>query len=118
MLDPEAPPYCTVHKEEKACCVLRPCDHFACTTCVGKAMMTGVQPKCGVVRCDKMIDTFVGFKKPMAKVNVGAGSDGNWWEVENQIDGMEVGEMDDNVVTLMLDGDKVSRLHGNAFQTC
>jgi len=68
--------------------------------------------KCNVAHCDRVVDAFVGFEKPMAKVNVGGGSKGNWWVAERQIDGVAVGETSGNVVTLILDEDKVSCLHG------
>jgi len=61
--------------------------------------------KCSVTNCDRAVDAFVGFEKPMAEVNVGG-------SMECQIDGVAVGETDGNVVTLILDEDKVSRLHG------
>ena len=67
--------------------------------------------KCSVANCDRVVDAFVGFEKPMAKVNVGGGSMGNWWAGERQIDGIAVGGTDRNIVTLILDEDMVSRLH-------
>jgi len=65
-----------------------------------------------------VVKAFVGFKKPAAKVNVGAGSAGHWWAAEDEIEGITTEEADKkhvNVVTLVLDEDKVSRLHGNGF---
>jgi len=73
-------------------------------------MMNG--SKCSVLDCDKIAELLVGFEKPVAKVNVGGGSMGNWWTFEDQIDGVAVGETDGKVVTLYLDEDRVSRLHG------
>ena len=40
----------------------------------------------------------------------GGGSEGGWWEAEQAIDGVVAGN--GNVVTLMLDEDRFSRLHG------
>ena len=110
LLNPKAPPPCSTHDDAKACVVLRPCGHFACVTCFGQAMMNG--SKCGVLDCDKIAEALIGFEKPVAKVNVGGGSMGKWWTFEDQIDGIAVGETDGRVVTLFLDEDCVSRLHG------
>ena len=63
--------------------------------------------KCSVANCDGVVDAFMGFEKPLVKVNIGGGSMGNWWVVEQQIDGVAVGETDGRVVTLILDEDKV-----------
>jgi len=68
-----------------------------------------------VPSCDKVVEAFVGSKKPAAKVNVGAGSAGHWWATEDKIDGIAAEEADKkhvNVVTLVWGEDKVSRLHG------
>jgi ubiquitin len=109
LLNPEAPPRCSTHKSVTSCSVLRPCNHFVCVACFGQAIING--SKCCVANCDRVVDAFVGFDKPMAKVNVGGGSTGNWWAVEGQIDGVAAGQTDGKVVTLVLDEDKVSRLH-------
>ena len=53
--------------------VLRPCDHLACVTCFGQAMMNDM--KVSVSTCDKVVKAFV-FKKPASKVSVGARSAG------------------------------------------
>lgn len=66
--------------------------------------------KCSVPDCDKVVDAFIGFDKPMAKVNPGGGRTGRWWTMERQIDGVAVWEAGGNVITLILDED--SRLHG------
>ena len=84
-------------------------------TCFGQAKTNA--SKCSVPDCDKIIEVFVGFKKP-ANVNIGAGTAGHWWTAEDEISGIAVDEADKNhvnVVTLILDEDKVSSLHGNVF---
>lgn len=76
-------------------------------------MISGM--KCSLPACDRIMETIVGFKKPVAKVNVGGGSTGNWWATEAQIEGVAVDERykkPNNVVTLVLAEDRVSRLHG------
>ena len=40
----------------------------------------------------------------------GGGSEGKWWETEQAIDGVATGN--GSIVTLMLDEDRFSRLHG------
>jgi hypothetical protein len=70
--------------------------------------------KCNLPTCGKTIEAFIGFKKRMAKFKEGD-STGKWWVEEDQIDGIAVGETDEkfaSVVTLLLDEDRVSRLHG------
>jgi hypothetical protein len=63
--------------------------------------------------CEKLISAFVGFKKPIAKVKPGDGSPSDWWTVEDQINGVSTDQLKgDNVVTLFLDEDRVSGLHG------
>jgi len=80
--------------------------------CFGQAIVNG--PKCSLPECDKIVAKFVGFEKPMPNVNIGAGTSGKWWDVESKIVGISSDETD-NVVTLILDNDRVSRLHGKEF---
>jgi hypothetical protein len=54
----------------------------------------------------------VTFDKPVPTVIQGGGSEGTWWEAEMQIEGVVSGSPD--VVTLMLDEDRVCKLHGAA----
>jgi hypothetical protein len=68
--------------------------------------------KCPV--CDQPVSQMTGFQKAIPRVNRGAGSQGEWWSVEEMIEGIRV---DDNsvtapVVTLVLCEDNVSRLGG------
>ena len=44
------------------------------------------------------------------KKTSGGGSEGKWWEMEQAIGGVAPGN--GNIVTLMLDEDRFSRLHG------
>jgi hypothetical protein len=109
MLDPDSPPPCSLHRGNLASCVYRPCGHDACEGCLGKSIING--SKCPT--CDEPVGAFVGFKKPIAKVSPGRGSSGNWWTIEKQIEGLSVDKRDtENVVTLFLDEDRVSSLHG------
>ena len=113
LLNPEAPPPCSSHKESTAACVVRPCGHFLCVACIGQALISGM--KCNVSGCDKRIQATVGFKKPIAKLNPGGGSNGDWWETEQLIDGVSVEERygdPTNVVSLILAEDGVSPLLG------
>ncbi|KZP34521.1 hypothetical protein FIBSPDRAFT_772231 [Athelia psychrophila] len=113
VLDPDAPPPCSAHKDSTAAFVARPCGHFQCVTCIGQAFASGM--KCGVPGCNMGIELTIGFKKPIAKVTPGGGSTGNWWKTEQLIDGISVEESyssPTNVFSLMLDEDGVSPLQG------
>ncbi|KAE9394934.1 hypothetical protein BT96DRAFT_167133 [Gymnopus androsaceus JB14] len=66
--------------------------------------------KCMV--CQKKVIQYVGYDKPLPKVSMGGGSEGNWWESESQIGGLEAGS--DKVITMLLDEDRVCGLHGVA----
>ncbi|KIM75941.1 hypothetical protein PILCRDRAFT_826774 [Piloderma croceum F 1598] len=109
MLDPKSPPPCSLHQGSLSSCVNRPCGHNACESCLEKSLING--SKCP--SCNQLISTFIGFKKPLAKVNSSGGGPDNWWTVEEQIQGFSVDEInDDNVVTLVLEEDRVANLHG------
>lgn len=60
--------------------------------------------------CAGKVEKYVGFDKPIPNVFTGGGSEGNWWESEGQIEGVEASG--DKVITLMLNENVVSRLHG------
>ncbi|KAJ6481744.1 hypothetical protein C8R45DRAFT_1215572 [Mycena sanguinolenta] len=105
-LDALSPPKCSRHYKRKAACVARPCGHPACSSCLGKSIVSGI--KC--VICAAKVEKYIGFGKSVPTVNDGGGSEGAWWESEAQIDGVLSGSPD--VITLMLDEDSVSGLHG------
>ncbi|KAJ7624961.1 hypothetical protein DFH06DRAFT_1142296 [Mycena polygramma] len=109
VIDPESPPNCSRHKEVQARYVSRPCGHTGCATCLGESFLAGSGDlKCGV--CAQKVEKQVLFDKPLPKLKRGGGSEGSWWEAEAQIDGVPSGS--DAVITLILDEDSVSRLHG------
>ncbi|KAF7366566.1 hypothetical protein MSAN_00914000 [Mycena sanguinolenta] len=108
LLDPRSPPNCPRHSERKGTCVSRPCGHPACAECFGESIMNGL--KCMV--CAKAVQKYVGFDKPVPTVKPGGGSEGAWWEGEAQIDGVLSGSP--NAITLMLEEDRVCRLHGSS----
>ena len=56
----------------------------------------------------------IGFQKPIPQVNVGAGSEGDWWSVEEKIEGIRADDdsKEASVITLVLSEDSVSRLGG------
>ncbi|KAJ6588409.1 hypothetical protein B0H19DRAFT_1248072 [Mycena capillaripes] len=105
LTNPESPPKCPRHNMRKAVCVYRPCSHTAYSECLDESIMAGC--KCGV--CAKNVAKYVGFDKPVPAVKIGE-SEGNWWEAEVQIEGVPSGSP--GVVTLMLEEDSVSMLHG------
>ncbi|KAE9394937.1 hypothetical protein BT96DRAFT_1022230 [Gymnopus androsaceus JB14] len=84
-INPQSPPDCPRHSLRKSTCVCRPCSHPACAECFGEGIMSG--SKCMV--CQKKVDKYVGYDKPLPKVSMGGGSEGNWWESESQIGGLE-----------------------------
>jgi len=72
------------------------CGHNVCESCLAKSIING--SKCPSY--NKRTSTFVGFKKPIAKVNPSGGPD-DWWTIEEQIQGFSVDETkDDNVANL------------------
>ena len=64
--------------------------------------------------CGQQVSRMIGFQKPIPRVNVGAGSEGDWWSVEEKIEGIRVD--DDSkiatVITLVVGEDTVSHLCG------
>ncbi|KAH8813836.1 hypothetical protein DL96DRAFT_1625494 [Flagelloscypha sp. PMI_526] len=107
LVNPRSPPDCALHKGRTSTCIARPCSHQACAECFGNAIFSGW--KCPV--CTVKIDQHVGFDKPVPKVSSTTDSTkDSWWEAENQIQG--VLKEDGKVITLMLEEDKISGLHG------
>ncbi|KAH8834331.1 hypothetical protein DL96DRAFT_1580212 [Flagelloscypha sp. PMI_526] len=109
LINPDSPPKCIKHSDRTSTCVCRPCGHPACSECFGNSVMGG--GKC--VACHQQVDKFVGFTKPIPTVSSGGGgSEGSWWQAESLIEGIRAGSGSRNITTLMLDEDKVCRLHG------
>jgi hypothetical protein len=111
--DPTNPPRCSTHSDSQSGCVFRPCGHYGCEGCVGRAIMGGNKyPVCG-----RAVARMVGFKKPIPRVNVGAGSEGDWWSVEERIEGIPAHTTPEaaSVITLILDEDNVSCLSGRTL---
>jgi len=103
-----APP-CASHPESTAVCVFRPCSHNACAACLGMAMVNN--SLCTV--CSHWISRFVGFDKPVAKVSTACGDDEEGWAVADGVVGTQAADKnDDTVITLFLNEDRVSGLHG------
>ncbi|KAF8341817.1 hypothetical protein F5887DRAFT_976144 [Amanita rubescens] len=111
--DPTNPPHCSTHSNSQSGCVFRPCGHYGCEGCVGRVIMGGNE--CPV--CGQAVARMVGFKKPIPRVNVGAGSEGDWWSVEEKIEGIPVHAKSEaaSVITLILNEDNVSRLSGTTL---
>ena len=67
--------------------------------------------------CGRAVARMVGFQKPIPRVNVGAGSEGDWWSVEEKIEGIAVHAKSKaaSVITLVLDEDNVSCLSGTTL---
>ncbi len=111
--DPTNPPHCSNHSYSRSGCVFRPCGHYGCEGCVGRVIMGGNE--CPV--CGRAVARMVGFQKPIPRVNVGAGSEGDWWSVEEKIEGIPVHAKSEaaSVITLVLDEDNVSCLSGTTL---
>jgi hypothetical protein len=111
MLDPENPPNCARHPSKRAIVVMRPCAHVACVDCFGD-MTVGGASKCHA--CTRLVEQFVGFKRPASAIRTGGGSVGAWREDEHAIEGVgEDNEHRANVVTLWLAEDRISPLGGH-----
>jgi len=77
LIDPNAPPGCSVHSGARSSCVFRPCNHVACANCLGSAMLAG--SKCP--RCQAAIEKFVGMRTPLPVISQNKGStnqEGEW----------------------------------------
>jgi len=111
--DPTNPPRCSAHSDTQSGCVFRPCGHYGCEGCVGRVIIGG--NKCPV--CGKAVARMVGFQKPIPRVNVGGGSEGDWWSVEERIEGIPAHTTPEaaSVITLILDEDNVSCLSGTTL---
>jgi len=113
--DPTNPPRCSTHPQSKSGCTFRPCGHYGCEGCVGRVILGG--NKCPV--CRQAVARMVGFQKPIPRVNVGGGSEGDWWSVEEKIEGIPAHDDSESeaasVVTLVLDEDNVSCLSGTTL---
>ncbi|KAH8797989.1 hypothetical protein DL96DRAFT_1688225 [Flagelloscypha sp. PMI_526] len=107
-INPEYPPDCACYLGRTSTCIARPCGHPACVECFGAAIFSGW--KCP--ECSSKIAEHVGFERPVPRVaNNDDNNKGIWWEAEKQIQGVSIGT--GNVTTLMLEQDRVSRLHGS-----
>ena len=64
--------------------------------------------------CGRAVARMVGFQR---RVNVGAGSEGDWRSVEEKIEGIPVHAKSEaaSVITLILDEDNVSCLSGTTL---
>jgi hypothetical protein len=111
LVDPGNPPNCGTHPRTKAWALARPCGHAVCPACFGETSQKGM--RCGVLGCGLEVQRFTGFSTPVSKVNVGAGSQGRWWEVEKALEGIAVDdkEHEGKVLTNILDEDPISLLH-------
>ena len=77
LIDPKAPPGCSIHPRARSSCVFRPCSHVACSNCLGSAMLADSKcPKCGAG-----IEKFVGMQKPIPVISQNTGNtdqEGEW----------------------------------------
>ena len=73
LIDPNAPPGCSIHPRERSSCVFRPCSHVACSSCLGKAMLS--DSRCP--KCQAGIEKFVGMQTPVHCVSLNK-VEGEW----------------------------------------
>ena len=80
LIDPSAPPGCSIHPREASSCVFRPCNHVVCSKCLGPALLAG--SKCP--KCRAGIEKFVGMVTPIAvnSLNPGNTDQEGEWSVE------------------------------------
>ena len=77
LIDPNAPPSCSVHPGAISSCVFRPCSHVACANCLGLAILSG--SKCP--KCQAGIEKFVGMRNPLPVVSqntMNINEEGEW----------------------------------------
>ena len=65
LIDPKAPPGCSIHSGTESSCVFRPCSHVACSSCLGLAMLG--DSKCP--KCQAGIEKFVGMQTPVKVIS-------------------------------------------------
>ena len=70
LIDPYAPPGCSIHPRERSSCVFRPCSHVACEKCLGSAILAG--SKCP--KCRAGIEKFVGMLTPIPVTSLKPGN--------------------------------------------
>ena len=82
LIDPKAPPNCSLHPSATSSCVFRPCGHLACTNCVGLAVLAGY--KCP--NCQATVEKFVGLQTPLPvpQKKGGAYQEGQWSTEETE----------------------------------
>jgi hypothetical protein len=74
LIDPNAPPGCSIHPNATSSCVFRPCSHVACVKCLGSAILAGSKcPKCQVG-----IKKIVGMQTPISVTSQDTGQEGGW----------------------------------------
>ena len=109
LIDPNAPPGCSIHPREESSCVFRPCSHVACSKCLGSAMLAG--SKCP--KCRAGIDKFVGMLTPIpvTSFNTGNANQEVEWSVEETERLATIAAGSDTVVVIHPLKDRPSPLH-------
>ncbi|KAK4700798.1 hypothetical protein P7C70_g5446, partial [Phenoliferia sp. Uapishka_3] len=110
LLDPQKPPRCSKCPRKVATCVYRPCNHFACADC-----LFDTQEHSEVCRrCNSQVERFVGFKNPVVDARKAKELEKELDDIEKEksITGVSVDQLgDEKAWTILLDEDKVNRLH-------
>ncbi|KAJ7846371.1 hypothetical protein B0H14DRAFT_3454455 [Mycena olivaceomarginata] len=84
LLDPQSPPSCPRHPRPRQSASRGPCEHPACSECLGESIGSATS-KYRCVVCKRNVEKHVRFDKPVATAQCGGGSKSAWWEGEAQI---------------------------------
>lgn len=105
-----SPPKCSAHGSKVAICVVRSCNHFACKDCLESTFARS--NACNF--CHKLFDALVGCEKPIGKVIPDTSDVKPWWAAEERRPEDIMVAASSKIVTLIIEDDKVSVLHGKA----
>ena len=114
LIDPEAPPGCSIHPRSRSSCVFRPCSHVACSNCLGSAMLAG--SKCP--KCQAGIEKFVGMQTPIPVISQNTGNPGQEgeWSVEETERLATAASSSDTVIVIHPLEDRPSPLYSSGYR--
>ena len=114
LIDPYAPPGCSVHPSTRSSCVFRPCSHVACPNCLGSAILA--DSKCP--KCWARIEKFVGMVTPIPVIsqNTGNASQEGEWSVEETERLAATAASSDTVIVIHPLEDRPSPLYSSRHQ--
>lgn len=108
-IDPADPPICSKHDDKKTVAVFRPCNHLACEEC----LFATLDKASHCFKCETVVEDYIGFTNRIDRNKLDALM--NVMEVERNIKGVSISDQDaPNVISLILEEDKVSPLKGSS----